>query len=63
MIVIFECKYYRYESEQYIKKTYSGLDSERRPGPHSEEMPIPTFSSLSTLPEDDNETSGKPPTF
>lgn len=39
------------------KWTYPDLDSARRPVPHSNEIPVPTFSNLPEIPEDDTETS------
>ncbi|XP_044752720.1 uncharacterized protein LOC123312391 [Coccinella septempunctata] len=39
------------------KWTYTDLDSARRPVVHSEEIPVPSFSSLPELTEDDTETS------
>ncbi|XP_044752601.1 uncharacterized protein LOC123312303 [Coccinella septempunctata] len=39
------------------KWTYPDLDSARRPVVHSEEIPVPSFSSLPELTEDDTETS------
>lgn len=39
------------------KWAYPNMESARRPLPHSEEIPIPTFSNLPMLLEDDSDTS------
>lgn len=45
------------ENTNQLGKYMVNLDSARRLVPCSEGIPIPTFSSLHTLPEDDKETS------